>query len=247
AGNPTLNALNLLTVLDGSSLTSTSPSPLLSFDASSFVGANVVSVRRSSSLLLPSKITLSGPLVSATNGSVFSTATLGAAATLSTAGGACCSFVSITQGGQLSSTSAGPLVQLADSAVNSGPGTLSGASFFSVSDTFGFAPAAELVGPSSVNIAGPLVSANGSTISALANFLSIARSNLVSTTAEPLIQLTGSVVNVGGIDPFAGANAQSRFVLVSASNTTPAFLSLYGPLLSAVDSSISSGQELLGV
>ncbi|MGH9895608.1 MAG: hypothetical protein ACREA0_27225, partial [bacterium] len=235
AGNPAVNSLSLLSILDGSNLTSTSTSPLLSFDASSFVGGNMVSVRRSPSLLIPSRITLSGPLFSAVNGSSFNTSSLGAGATVGTAGGACCSLVSITQGGQLSSATTAPLVQLTNSVVNAGPDAQSGATFFSVSDTFGFAPAADLVAPSSVSVAGPLLSANSSAISALFNLLTVSRSSFASTTTDPLIQLTGSTVNVGGVDPFTEANGQSRIVLVSASNTIPASLSLQGPLLSAVN------------
>jgi hypothetical protein len=247
AGDPALNAFSFLNVLDGSNVTSTSPAPLLSFDASSFVGANVVSVRRSPSLLTPSKITLSGPLFAAVNGSFFDTTTLGAGATLGTAGGACCSLVSLNQGGQLSSTTTAPLVQLTNSVVNAGPDAESGGSFFNVSDTFGFAPAIELVAPSSVSLTGPLLSTDTSVISALFNLLAVVRSNFSSTTTDPLIHLTGSTVNVGGVDPFIGGNGQSRFVIVSGSATTPASLSLQGPLLSAVNSSISSGQEILGV
>lgn len=246
-GDPTSNTFTLLFVGDSATLSSTSTSPLISLDNSTIDTAGaILSLRRSTSGGAPSKLTLSGPLFSAVNGSSLNTTSLGFFQQFGTVAAACCTPFSVTQGAQLTGTTTAPLIQLSNSTLT-GIDLQSGGSVFAVSDTFNGAPANELVAPSSVTLSGPLLSVSGGSLSALFNLLSVTRSNFTSTSPNPLIQFNGTTVNVGGFDPFAGANSNSRIVVVSASSTTPAALSLQGPLVSATGSAITSGDEILGV
>jgi hypothetical protein len=247
AGNPALDVSIILTVLDGSILTSTSTAPLLSFDASSFDGATVVSVRRSASTLNRSILALSGPLFSAVNESSFNTSSLGLGPTLGTTGGPCCSLISVTQGGQLSSTTTGPLIQVTGSTVNAGPDVQSGGSVINISDTFGGAPPTELVAPSSVTLVGPLLRSDNSTLTALFHLLRVGSSSLVSTTTDPLIQLNNSTVSLGGLDPFANATSTARVLNLSGTAATPGTLTLQGPLFRAVASNLTTTSDPFGI
>src|SRR5207248_3123078 len=84
-------------------VTSPTSQPFLSFTNSSVDAAgDVASVRRSVSGT-PTRLTLAGPLLSATN-STFNTTSLGFGAAFSTSAGACCNTFNILQGAQVSST-----------------------------------------------------------------------------------------------------------------------------------------------
>ncbi|MDO8479941.1 MAG: hypothetical protein Q7W02_27850 [Candidatus Rokubacteria bacterium] len=241
-GDPAINTYSLVNILDGATVASTGTSPLLAFDASSFDGATILSVRRSPSTSAPSTLTLSGPLFSAVNGSSFNTSSLGL-------GAGCCSVVSVTQGGRLVATTTSPLVQISGSTVNAGPDAQSGGSIISLSDTFTNAPPAELVAAATMGLAGPLLSIdNSSTVTALFHLLRVGNSSLISTSPDALIQISGSTVTLGGTDPFTLATSAARLLNLSMSNSsTPASLTLSGPLFSAVNSTLGSTAELFGV
>ena len=247
-GDPAINAYSLVNILDGATVASTGTSPLLAFDASSFDGGPILSVRRSPLTSAPSTLTLSGPLFSAVNGSFFDTSSLGLGSTLGTAGGACCSLVSVTQGGQLSSTTTAPLIEMTNSTVKAGPDAQSGGSVFNLSDTFGSAPVTELVARSTVTLAGPLLSATGGALSALFSLLSVARSDFSSSGVDPLIQLNGTMVTLGGFDPIADVPTRGRVLTLFASATTPASLTLLGqgPLFAATNATVSSTDTMFG-
>jgi hypothetical protein len=245
--DPSVNASGFVAILDGAKLTSGGILPLLTFDASSFDGGNILTVRRSASAVDRSTLTLAGPLFSATNGSSFNTSSSGLGLTLGAAGGPCCSLASVTQGGQLSSTTLFPLIQVTGSTVNAGPDTQSGGNIVNIADTFGNAPAAELVAPSSVALAGPLLRSDNSTLTALFHLLRVGNSSLVSTSPDPLIQINNSTVNLGGFDPFANATSPGRLLNLSGSAVSPAMLTLQGPLFSAVNSALSSTGSMFGV
>ena len=99
-GDPTLNTYSFLGIHDSSQLTSTSTSPLLSFDASSVTTAgDILTIRRSNSAETPSRLTISGPLFTATNGSSFTTFT-----SAYPGGVICCDGFFVGQAGHLEST-----------------------------------------------------------------------------------------------------------------------------------------------
>jgi hypothetical protein len=244
-GDPNANTFSFLFVGDSSALTSTSTSPLLSFDSSTVdTSGSFLSLRRSSSPSSPSRLMLSGPLFVATNGSSFNTSSLGFGATFATSGQACCSGFSVSQGAQLSSTTPLPLIQLTNSTFSAGPDAQSGSHFFSLADS---GPPDGITAPASVSLAGPLLSVAGSTISALFSLLRVSDSSFASTSADPLIQLNASTVSVGGIDPFTNATSTARLLSLSGTGSSPATLSLRGPLFSATNANITTTSEPFGI
>lgn len=255
SGDPVTNVKSFVFVGDSATLTSTSLSPLLSFDATNVdTSGNILTVRRSASASAPSRVTLSGPLFSATNGSSFDTASLGFNATFGTSS-ACCSGFFISQGAQLTSSTASALIQLTGSTFNSGPSTQSGRNFFNLTDTVTGFPGSELVAPASVSLQGPLLSATDSTLTALVDLLTVNRSSLTSTSALPLIQLagtTGTTIQLGGTDPIANSPTAGRLLnlvssATSGSPASPASVSLGGPLLSATNTTLTLTSDVLGV
>jgi hypothetical protein len=249
-GDPTSNTFSFLTILDGSQVRSTSNQPFLSFADSSIDSAgDLISVRRSASST-PTRLTLAGPLFSATN-STFNTTSLGLGKTFSTSNSACCSAFSVVQGAQVSSSTGSAFVQLTSSTV-SGNDAQSGGSFFRIADTFTGAPASELVSPASVSLAGPLLSATNSTITSLFDLVQVQRSSLSSTSTSPLISLSGGSATLGGTNPIDNSNAFGSVlrVLSSTISGTPASaasISLAGPLLSMSGGSLTKNANLLGV
>jgi hypothetical protein len=239
-------AFSFITVLDGSSLTSTSTSPLLAFKEST-VDANggLFTVRRSASTSARSRATLAGPLLHAEN-STFNTTTQGFAGQFGTAN-SCCSAFGVEQGGELISTTTSALVSLSGVTFTMSDAN-SGANMFFVADTFTHAPASELVAPAKLTLAGPLLNASSSTIKPLFGLLDVTRSAVSSTTASPLVSLSGVVLNIGGSD-ISGAAVAGRFVdvlsaLPAGTSASPASLTLAGPLLNAVNSSLEATQWL---
>ncbi|MDR7574332.1 MAG: hypothetical protein QN194_15570, partial [Armatimonadota bacterium] len=251
-GDPLRNTFSTLFIGDGSRLESRGPAPLLAFDAVTLdTAGNVLTLRRSASTA-PSRLELAGPLLVAT-ASAFDTTSLGFEAATAAA---CCSGFFIGQGAQLAATTPAPLIQLTRSTFNAGPDSQSGGSFFTVADTFTGAPAGELVAPAEARLQGPLLRATDSTLSALFHLLEIRRSSLTSTTPEPLLQLTGTTVTLGGLrtDPLGPVGTPAfgtLLTVVSSSNSgtpgSPASVSLAGPLLSATNSSIATSGDVIRI
>lgn len=239
AGDPLVNVNSLAAVLDGATLASTTTLPLMSFDASSAdVAGGLFVVRRSPLLATPSTVTLAGPLLVATNGSSFDTSSLGFGSIGTPV--ACCSAFSVNQGAQLTSTTAEPLIQLVGSTLAAGPDPVqSGGAVFSMLNVIPIA--GELDAPSTVTLAGPLLSiAGGSTVTALAALLRIGGSTLTSTTPLPLLGIDGSTVTLGGFDPVAGAPSQGRVLTMTGTALRPATMSLAGPLFSLADGTVTT-------
>ena len=235
-------------VLDGSVITSTSTLPLIAMsDATLDTQGPVLSVRRSPSTSSPSKIALAGPLFSGSNMSI-NTTSLGFGSTFGTANN-CCSTFAVEQGSVLSSTTSSPLISLSSSTVTISD-SQSGANFFLVVDTVTGFPTAELVAPSTVSLAGPLLSASHTTITPLFSLLSVQRSRLSSSTTSPLIELTSSTVKAGGTD-ISGSSTFGRMLTLLSSSTfgsaaSPASITLAGPFLSSTSSTIE-GTQLMGI
>jgi hypothetical protein len=233
-GDPTSNTFSFLFIGDGTQVTSTSTSPFMSFSSSSVdTAGNLLTLRRSTATT-PTRLTLAGPLLSATN-STFNTTTLGFGAQFATSPAACCSGLSIDQGAQLSSTTSSALIQLTGSTFT-GNDSQSGGNFFRISDSFTGAPASELIASSSVSLAGPLLSATNSTITALFDLVLVQRSSLTSTTSSPLISLSGATVTLGGTNAINGSSVGGSVLDVFSANSSgavalPASVSLAGPLL----------------
>ena len=109
-------------------------------------------------------------------------------------------------------------------------------------------PAAELVAPSSVSLAGPLFRAqSGSTISALNHLLFLGRSSLTSTSPNALIQIADSSVSLGGLDPFSNTIVAGRLINLSGTAAGPGLLALQGPLFTATGSQVTTTSEAFGV
>jgi hypothetical protein len=112
----------------------------------------------------------------------------------------------------------------------------------------------ELVAPATMTLAGSLLSATGSTVSALSHLLAVSRSTLTSTGLDALIALTGTTGTFGGIDPFNEAAVSGRLVNITASGAAPAMVTLDGPLLHATGSNLTmtgalgvfNGAQLIG-
>jgi hypothetical protein len=240
---------SFFSILDGSTVTGTGTSAFITLSGGTIDSqGNLLSVRRSASTSSKSTLKLAGPLFSATNATVNTTST-GFAATFGTTV-SCCSVFGVQQGGVLTSTATSPLVNLSGSTIVAGD-SASGGNVFSVSDTFTGAPSSELVSPATVTLAGPLLSASSSTITALFSLLSVNRSTFTSTTGSPLISLSSSTVNLGGTD-ISGNTTFARVLSLFSSTSpfgtaaSPASLSLAGPFLSASNSSVSAIQ-ILGI
>jgi len=249
-GDPALNAFSFLNVFDGSQVRSTSSQPFLSFTNSSVDSSgDIVSVRRSSTGT-PSRLILAGPLFSATN-STFNTTSLGFLATFGTSANACCNAFAVMQGAQVSSTGTSAFIQLTNSTfvIND---SQSGVGFFRISDTFTGAPASELVAPASVSLAGPLLSATNSTITALFDIVQVQRSSLSSTSSSPLISMTGGSVTLGGTNPIDGQTVFGNVMRTFSSSTSgtvasAASVSLAGPLFSMNGGTVTKNANILQV
>src|SRR5262249_24350421 len=154
---------------DGSQVTLNHDEPFISLDNSALTLAGPVVTLRRSQIGVPSRMTLAGPLLLATNGSRLDTSALrfrarrvssgsGAVLVFDVLPSACCSGFVVAQGGQLTATTAQDLIRLENSVFSSGPDAFSGGHVFFVGDTFTGAPASEIVAPATVTIAGRLLS-----------------------------------------------------------------------------------------
>jgi hypothetical protein len=235
------------TVLDGSTLTSTGTSPLIAFSSAIFDSDGpMLSLRRSASTSVPSRVTLAGPLFSGTS-STFNTTTRSFGSTFG-AESSCCSAFNVAQGAVLSSSTTSSLISLLNSIFTVSDSD-TGGSFFLLTDTVTGFPSSELVSSSTVSLAGPLLTATGSTITPLFSLLNVNRSAFTSTTADALVTLSGSTVTAGGTD-IDGSATFARVLSVFSANSpfgtaaAPASVALAGPLLSASASTITARQGI---
>jgi hypothetical protein len=251
-GDPTFNTASFLSIFDSAVLTSTTGSSagLLSFDNSTVdTAGNIVVVRRSNSPSAPSTLTLSGEVLFYATNSSFNTTSSGYPG-----GSACCSGFFIGQGSKLTSSGTSMLIYMNNSTFNAG------GAFFTVEDG-GVYPGETntTVAPSNVSLASQMITtANASTITALNSLLSVTRSNLSSTSSNPLLQLgtpdmPGSMVTLGGTDPFTGLTTNGRVLtLVSSPNpgtiASPAQVTLSGGgLLDTVNATLTLTSDVVGV
>jgi hypothetical protein len=244
-GDPMLNALSLVFIGDSAKLTDTSTSALFSLSGTSVdTAGSFLSLRRSLTVNDPTRVMLAGPLLSATNGTTINTTSLGF-------GSACCSGFGVRQGAELTSTTTAGLIQLTDSTFNAGPDIQSGGGFFDVTDAGSDGP---VTAPARVTLAGPLLVANNSTISALFDALVVARSSFTTSSADPVIHLSNSNLTLGGTNAFGNVPTFARVVgLVSSAtagtpgSATSMSLTGAGPLLVATNSSIRTALDTIGV
>jgi len=249
AGDPTKNVYSFIFAGDGARLVSTSPNALLVFqDSSVDTAGNVVTLRRSLPDM-PSQIDLAGPLLAGAS-SRFQTTSRGFGQAFGTPN-ACCSGFAIQEGARLTSTTPSALIQLIDSTFDAGPDPrFSGGDLVTVAD-FSGDPAATAAA-AQVVLSGPLLSTANSTVRALSSILSVTRSSFESSGHDPLIQIQGQGIAVGGVDPISKTNMLGS-VLDVVSSTNPgtaelaAKVSLAGPLLNAVSASIASTDVILRV
>src|SRR4029450_3441495 len=153
------NVFSFVFLADGAQMTSTSTSPFMTLTDSYLDTAGSVLFLGRSTAGAPTRLTLAGPLLAASNSNISHTS-LGFASTFFTAPTACCSAFFVGQGAQLTSTTGEALIQLNGSVVT-GNAAQSGGPFFAIVDSFAGAPSAELVAPASVSLAGRLLEMNG--------------------------------------------------------------------------------------
>ena len=250
-GDPLSNALSFVSIANAAQVTSTGSSAFVNLSGTTLDTSGSILTLRGTVGGTPTRLTLAGPLLAATNSGINHTSA-GFFETFGTILQACCTGFFIGQGAQLTSTTPDALIQLTSTTVTGADGQ-SGGPFFFVGHTFEGAPASDVVAPASVSLAGPLVQSTGSTITALLHFLGITESSLTSTSGAPLVGITGSSVTLGGPNPFIEGTSFGNFLLLSGSQVdgTPGFgasMSLAGPLASFVSSAILAGQgDLAGV
>jgi hypothetical protein len=234
-------------VLDSSTITGTTTSTLISMSDVTFdADGPLFNVRRSTSTSSPSRVTLAGPLFSAENTTI-NTTTRGFGSTFGTTGN-CCSTFGVEQGAILSSSTSSALINLSGSTVTISDSS-SGGSFFLITDTVSGFSSSELVAPSAVALAGPLLAASSTTITPLFSLLQINRSSLTSTTTSDLIRFSSSTVTAGGTDIFGTTTFGRMLTLISAGSpfgtaASPASVSLAGTFLSAIDSTLRATQVI---
>jgi len=245
-GNTPANPFGLIFLGDSATLTSTTPSPLLSFvDSTADLAGTVLSARRSTSLSAPTSVTLAGSLIFASNSTITTTSS-GFNDFFGTTGVACCPVVSLHQGARLTTTQDLPLIQLSNATVNVGPDARSGSSLFLLADALNGAPAGELVAASTAALSGQLLTATNSTISTLFHLIQVTNSTLSSTTPSALVSLSGGgSLTLGGPNPLAsGAETFARLLSLSGAGAS---LSLQGPLFDFSGLNVTSTGEMLGV
>ena len=175
-------------------------------------------------LVAPGIVTLNGPLLASTNSSITELFSL----------------IFVFQSA-LSSTSASPLVT-----INGGTVTLSGTNPFTGGQIFGnllVAQSSQTFGqvafPSSVTLGGPLLSLNNATFnSGPGNVVSLVNGATYSAGgAGAMLQLSGSILT--------GFNLLSIGGIGGAGGTTPASVTLAGPVLRAINSTITLGSNIV--
>ena len=232
SGDPSSNTNSFFFIGDGSQVTSSTSLPFLSLESSILdTAGNILDLRRSRAGT-PTRLVLSGPLFSAVDSALDYTS--------AAFGSACCNGFFISQGAQLISSTTQPLIELISSVVTGADGQ-SGGNFFLITDTFTGAPAGDLVAPAAVILNGPLLQATNSSINTLFDLVSVTRASLSSTTSAPLLNLSGSTLLLGGVDPFTDGVTFGDVLGMFSSGVSAATVSLAGPLLSATNSSITGG------
>ena len=235
SGNGLSNVVSFMFLADGAQVISFSPLPFMTFTNSALdTSGNILSIRRSTTST-PTTLTLTGPLLVATN-STFNHTSLGFAAQFGAQPAPCCNAFFVGQGGLLSSTTSEALLQLTNSTVT-GNDAQSGGHFLSVAPTFTGAPASELVAGGTVTLNGPLLASTNSTISALLNLILAFQSTVHSTSALPFVTIDGGSVTLSGTNPFTGGQVFGNLLVVQSSQTAgqaapPATVTLGGPLVS---------------
>jgi len=244
SGNGLSNVVSFMFLADGAQVSSFSALPFMTFtDSALDTSGNILSIRRSTAST-PTQLTLTGPLLVATN-STFNHTSLGFAAQFGAAPGPCCNAIFVGQGGQLTSTTSEALIQLTNSTVI-GNDAQSGGHFLSISPTFTGAPAGELVAGGTVTLQGPLLASTNSTITELFNLILVFQSTLHSTSASPLVSIQGGTVTLSGTNPFTGGQAFGNLLVAQSSQTSgqvapPATVTLGGPLLSLNGATFNAG------
>ena len=186
---------------------------------------NFFDVRRNASVLLES------PLLHA-SGSLIDVTSLGFGPT-------CCNFVRLGQGASVEGHSTAPFIDLANTTINAGDGE-GGGNIVRVADVGSVET--DVPAPSELSLASGLIRAvNGSVLTSLFNTLTVERSTLVSSSADPLIDLQSSTLEAGG-----------RLALVISSPTSgtegaATNLALKGSLLNASNSFVDTVSDLIGV
>lgn len=243
-GNTPANPFGLIFLGDSATLTSTTPSPLLSFvDSTADLAGTVLSARRSTSLSAPTSVTLAGSLIFASNSTITTTSS-GFNDFFGTTGVACCPVVSLHQGARLTTTQDLPLIQLSNATVNVGPDARSGSSLFLLADALNGAPAGELVAPSTAALAGPLLTATNSTISTLFQLIQVTNSTLSSTTPSALVSLSGGSLALGGPNPIVGGVSFARVLSLTGAGAS---IALQGPLFASNGAVVTTTGDGFGV
>jgi len=189
---------------------------------------------------VPSQINLAGPLFFS-DGSTFSTASLGLGAQFGIPAVACCDGFFISEGARLTSSTTSPLLHLINgSNFNAGPGDESGGSFVSVSDRS--VDSSVITAAASVALNGPLLFMDSSSLSALVSLLRVVRSTFTSTgsATDALILAVRSTISVGSLLDLRSSD-------VPGTAATAASVSIAGPFLSATGADIASTDVLLRV
>jgi hypothetical protein len=225
SGTPGTNAFTTIFVGDGAFLhrTDSSGAALVDLtDTSVTTAGNILTLRRSVSAWAHSRVDLgANPLLVAHGGTLTTANPNPGNAT------ACCSTFFVGQGGELTSTFAGPLISLFSSTVNAGGNNVSGGNFFSVTDTGAFFTDTYNLTtlPSTVSLAGGLLLSQNSTVNALFSGLQITRSTFTAGPAGPLFQVADNgdrTWSLGGVSPLAfgtnpaGTESFASLVLVNA-------------------------------
>jgi hypothetical protein len=258
-GLPTSNTQSFVFIGNGTSFTSTGTGPLMSFSNTTVdTSANILTLRNTLSQAIPS-MSIAGPLLVASNNSSFNTTSLGFLPGGSRS--ACCSGFFIGQGGRLTGTGAGALIQLTSSTFSAGPDSQSGGTFFHVTATN---LGESLTASASVNLAGPLLSMAkdpvtqatpnpaASRLTSLFSTLSVNQSSFTSTSPVALMTVTdSSTLTAGGTNVIDGTTTYGALLLANQPTANVAALatsvSLAGPLLSATSSTLSFTGDVIGV
>jgi YVTN family beta-propeller protein len=242
SGNPASNTRTHVFIGDGATLNLTAAVPLMYLDLGTIVttAGNILTVRRSPSSGSPSTLSLGSGTLLFADGTAANPVTITTGGTVGLSGNPCCSGIFIGQGASVSSTAAGAAIELDNTTFS----TLNGGTWFHVSDncsSCGDTFHATTL-PSNVVLAGGLLDATDSSITALFSGVLVQRSNFTAGSASsPVVDIFnttnktysfGSGSNVGS---FFQATACGAACSASPANTT---ITLGGTLLR---SSASSG------
>jgi hypothetical protein len=179
-------------------------------------------------------VSLAGPLLSATNSTITSLFDL----------------VQVRRS-SLTSTTTSPLISLSGGTVTiGGTNAITGTTGGAVLDVQGSVSSGAVSSAASVNLAGPLLSMTGSATLNLTTAFGIVNlfggPTVTSTTSNPFISITGSTMNQTNPSGFSNSLAIVGG-LGGPSGTTPATLTLAGPLLSVSNSTLNLQGGLVAI